>query len=128
VRWECVKSPPLAISKVCGKRGRQDGFIVLSSTLSIRPAFPPLPAPVCFQRRSERCWTYVASYSSHAVLLSEMTEIDPIFPQETRIRVVLSERSTLLRKTGIEDGRLAAALGFKEREDQPRKSERLGVA
>ena len=109
MRWECVKSQHLVISKGCGKRGRPDSLIVRSSTLSIRPAFPPLPAPVCFQSRSERCWTYVASYSSHAVLLSEMTEIDSIFPQETRIRVVLSERSTLLRKTGIEDGRLAAA-------------------
>ena len=32
----------LAISKGCGKGGREDGFIVLSSTLSIRPAFPSL--------------------------------------------------------------------------------------
>jgi hypothetical protein len=32
----------LAISKGCGKREREDSLIVLPSTLSIRPAFPPL--------------------------------------------------------------------------------------
>jgi len=36
----------LAISKGCGKRVREDSFIVLPSTLSIRPAFPPL----CFSK------------------------------------------------------------------------------
>lgn len=32
----------LAISKGCGKGGRPDSLIVRSSTLSIRPSFPPL--------------------------------------------------------------------------------------
>ena len=32
----------MAISEGCGKRGRLDSSIVLSSTLSIRPSFPPL--------------------------------------------------------------------------------------
>src|SRR5260370_42398005 len=45
VRWECVKSPHLVISKDCGKGGRPDSFIVRSSMLSIRPSFPPPGAP-----------------------------------------------------------------------------------
>jgi hypothetical protein len=45
VMWE---SPLLAISKGYGKRGREDSFIVLPSTLSIRPAFPP---PLVFHPR-----------------------------------------------------------------------------
>ena len=45
--WE---SPHLAIYKGCGKRGREDSFIVLPSTLSIRPSFPPL----CFLKTVEQ--------------------------------------------------------------------------
>jgi hypothetical protein len=42
VAWCAVgNGRSLEISKGYGKRRRQDSFMVLSSTLSIRPAFPP---------------------------------------------------------------------------------------